>query len=167
VRELVLRARDGDAAAWTALVERHTETLWAVARAWRLGDADCADVVQLTWLRLVERLDTLRDPGAVGAWLVVTARREAARTARERGYEPLGATTAALPSPHDTVAAREQVCAVGSALRTLPRRCRDLLRLAALAPGQTELAAALDMPVGGLGPTRARCLQKLRRELTP
>ncbi|POM22742.1 RNA polymerase sigma factor SigM [Actinomadura rubteroloni] len=161
----MLRARDGDAAAWTALVERHTETLWAVARSWRLSDADCADVVQITWLRLVERLDTIREPEAVGAWLVVTARREAGRTARERGHEPLGAASAALPPPDDVVAGREQVCAVGTALRGLPRRCRDLLRLAALVPRQAELAAALDIPVGGVGPTRARCLQQLRRKL--
>ncbi|WP_019631157.1 RNA polymerase sigma factor [Actinomadura atramentaria] len=176
--ELLLRARDGDAAAWDALVGRYGGLLWTIARACRLGDADCADVVQITWLRLVERLDALRDPDAVGAWLAVTARREARRTAHRRGLAPLcagaGADPYAVPgavgrgaaaAPDELAAARDRVAEVGAALRGLPRRCQDVLRLAVLAPGQAELAAALERPVGSVGPLRARCVAELRRRL--
>ncbi|WP_131741710.1 RNA polymerase sigma factor, partial [Actinomadura roseirufa] len=83
--ELVDRARDGDGAAWARLVERFSGLLWAIARGYGLGDADAGDVVQTTWLRLVERLDDLREPAAVGGWLATTARREAARLAGRGG----------------------------------------------------------------------------------
>ncbi|WP_242619568.1 RNA polymerase sigma factor, partial [Actinomadura fibrosa] len=85
--ELVVRARDGDGAAWARLVERYSGMLWAIARGHGLDDADAGDVVQTAWLRLVERLDGLRDPGAVGGWLAATARNESARVAGRRGRE--------------------------------------------------------------------------------
>ncbi|MEV4252642.1 sigma-70 family RNA polymerase sigma factor [Spirillospora sp. NPDC049652] len=186
--ELVMRARRGDGAAWGLLVDRHAPLLWAIARSCGLDDADCGDVVQTTWLRLVERIDTVRDPQAVPHWLAVTARREAVSLARRRGREapadplcftdvvavrPRPPVAAAgdlgmqrfVSGPEDAALAREQVGRVGEALRALPRRCQDLLRMLALASSYSELAAALDVPIGSIGSARARCLAQLRRRL--
>ncbi|RFU40966.1 sigma-70 family RNA polymerase sigma factor [Actinomadura logoneensis] len=186
--ELVRRARLGDGAAWGLLVDRHAPLLWAIARSCGLDDADCGDVVQTAWLRLVERIDTIQDPQAVPHWLAVTARREAVALARRRGREApadplcftdviggrprspmvgggdLGVRRPAC-SPEEAALAREQVGRVGEALRALPRRCQDLLRMLALATSYNELAAALDLPVGSIGSARARCLAHLRRRL--
>src|SRR3712207_1177504 len=91
VAALVGRARQGDQAAWSALVERHTGLLWSVARSFRFNDAVVADVVQTSWLRLVEHLDDLADPGAVGAWLATTVRRECLRLLRNARREVVAA----------------------------------------------------------------------------
>ncbi|MFI0407883.1 RNA polymerase sigma factor [Actinomadura sp. 3N508] len=178
--ELVVRARGGDGDAWARLVDRHSRLLWSIARSHGLNDADSGDVVQTTWLRLVERIDTLRDPGATPCWLATTARNESLRLVRRRARDlPLVPAprapepsvrepsvpepSAREPGPDRVVLDRERVGQVGAALDALPRRCRTLLRLFALAPTQAELAAALGIPVGSVGPTRARCLDALRR----
>lgn len=166
--ELVRRARDeGDEAAWAALVERFSGLLWSVARAYGLDSADAGDVAQTTWLRLVERLDRIRDPEAVGGWLAVTARRECERLLRHR--VPVRRPEPVLepsPGPDQVAVERERLSRVAEALRQLPPRCRNLLRLLAR-PGSTyaETAAALGIPIGGIGPTRARCLDALRKKL--
>ncbi|WP_245592414.1 RNA polymerase sigma factor [Actinomadura rifamycini] len=173
---LLARARDGDGAAWARLVDEHSPLLWAVARSYGLHDADSGDVVQTAWLRLVERIDTVRDAGAVRVWLVTTARRESLRVARLRGRalpvarpaEPSAAGAVGPspePAPERVVLDRDRLDRVGAALRELPARCRALLRLSALAPTYKELAAALGIPLGSVGPTRARCLDTLRRVL--
>src|SRR3954470_24288197 len=82
VAELVRAAADGDQAAWHGLVDRYNGLVWSVARAHRLSTVDASDVVQTTWLRLVEHLGRLQDPERVGAWLATTARRECLRTLR-------------------------------------------------------------------------------------
>jgi RNA polymerase sigma factor (sigma-70 family) len=164
---LLLRARAGDDAAWAALTRRYSGMLWAIARMHELGEADAADVVQTTWLRLVERLDQIRSPDRVGAWLAVTARRESLRLARHGGRdrsagEALYALPARAPGPDDVCVARDRLRLVLAAIQALPARCRHILRLCALAPGYAEIAAALDIPIGSVGPTRARCLSSLR-----
>ncbi|TDC83451.1 sigma-70 family RNA polymerase sigma factor [Actinomadura sp. 7K507] len=163
--ELVVRARDGDGAAWARLVERHSGLLWSIARSHGLNDADSGDVVQTTWLRLVERIDALRDPAATGCWLATTARNESLRLVRRRGRDlpVVPAPRAPEPEPDRVVLSRERLGLVGAALESLPRRCRTLLRLFALASSHAELAAALGIPVGSVAPTRARCLDALRR----
>ncbi|HLY48738.1 MAG TPA: sigma-70 family RNA polymerase sigma factor, partial [Solirubrobacteraceae bacterium] len=80
--ELVRRATQGDQQAWNGLVDRFAATVWAIARAHRLNEASAADVSQTTWLRLVEHLDTIKQPERVGAWLATTARRESLRVLR-------------------------------------------------------------------------------------
>ena len=85
--ELVARASTGDQVAWDQLVERYGGMVWAVARAHGLGPADAADVSQVTWLLLVQQLDTRQQPERVGVWLLRTATREAYRMRRLRGYE--------------------------------------------------------------------------------
>lgn len=163
--ELVVRARDGDGDAWARLVERHSALLWSIARSHGLNDADAGDVVQTTWLRLVERIDALRDPSATGCWLATTARNESLRLLRRRSRDvPLvPAPRQPEPGPEQVAVARERLGQVGTALDTLPKRCRTLLRLFALAPTHAELAAALGIPIGSVAPTRARCLEALRR----
>ena len=154
-------------------MKEHSPLLWAVARSQGLRDADARDVVQTTWLRLVEKIDTMRDLGAVRVWLVTAARRESVRVVHLHGRaipmprpaEPsVSASVApsAEPAPDRVALEREQVGRVGAALQRLPQRCRTLLRLYALAPGYKELAAALGIPPGSVGPTRARCLETLR-----
>jgi RNA polymerase sigma factor (sigma-70 family) len=170
--ELVTRARRDDQAAWDALVERYTGLLRSIARSYDLGAVDMADVTQTVWLRLVERLDELRDPDRVAAWLAVTTHRESRWTLRRRGRElPSWSVPEQLPGPDDhgverTCLQRERLSDVASALRQMPERCRRILRFFALAPvTYAEVATALDIPVGSVGPTRARCLADLRRRL--
>ncbi len=171
VADAVRRAADGDATAWDELVDRFSGLVWSVARGHGLGAADAADVVQTTWLRLAESLARIRDPERVGAWLVTTARRESLRVLR-RGQRsiPSGVEIGAdCVSPDDSgpdarVLRLERDRAVWTAFGALPSMCRTLLRvlLADPAPSYAEVSEALDMPIGSIGPRRARCLDRLR-----
>jgi RNA polymerase sigma factor (sigma-70 family) len=166
--DLVRRAGQGDADAWRVLVGRYSRLLCAIARSYGLSGADADDVVQATWLKLVERLTLLRDPGRAGAWLAVTARRESMATLRRLGRErPLQGHGPSVTGPHHTVFGRDRAALVATALETIPPRCRDLLELLVSAQrlSYAEISAALDIPVGSVGPTRARCLTRLRRQL--
>ncbi|TMK40017.1 MAG: sigma-70 family RNA polymerase sigma factor [Actinobacteria bacterium] len=92
--ELVRDASSGDAGAWSALVDRFAPLVWSIARGYRLRDQDAADVSQVTWLRLAEHIERLREPERVGAWLVTTARRESLAVIRRRKWlVPLEETT--------------------------------------------------------------------------
>lgn len=172
---LVRAAAAGDQEAWDALVERYHRLVWAVVRSYRLSPSDAADVTQVTWLRLVEHLGQLRDPARVGAWLATTARREALRLAGQRRADRdrtadvdllvLPADTAAL----DAALLRDEAeAALHRALLTLGERCQQLLRVLAVSPPPSyqEVAEALQMPIGSIGPTRGRCLDRLRTALT-
>lgn len=167
--ELVAAAAIGDQEAWNALVDRFSGLVWSIARAHRLGDADAADVSQTTWLRLVEHLGRLRDPGSVGAWLATTARHECLRLIRQADRflydEDALETGDQSPLPDALLVAGERQVALWRAIESLGERCQALIRvlMADPAPSYDEVAAALDMPVGSIGPTRARCLEQLRR----
>lgn len=166
--ELVRRARDGEQAAWRAIVERYSRLLFVIARSYGLAGTDADDVVQTTWLRLVERLPVLRDPARAGAWLAVTARRESLAAVRRQGRErPLQGCGPSVTGPHHAVFGRELAGSVAAALESVPPRCRALLELLSTVPplGYAEVAIALGVPVGSVGPTRARCLRHLRRLL--
>lgn len=171
VGDLVNAAASGDETAWNALVDRFAGLVWAVARSYRLDAADAADVSQTTWLRLVEHLGRLREPDRVGAWLAATTRNEALRILRRRGRAaPLleGEEWAddTHPEPHARLHDLERDEALRVALERLPERCRELLRvlLADPEPSYDEVSAALGLPIGSIGPTRARCLERLRRD---
>lgn len=169
---LVVRAREGDAAAWNALVERYTRLLWGVARAHRLGQSDAADVVQTTWLRLVEHLEDLQDPDRIAGWLATTARRECLRILRRSGREVMGAADDAAADVADEVAPAldaalltdERDRVLWQCFARLSERCQHLLRvlMATEPPAYSEVSEALGMPVGSIGPTRMRCLDRLR-----
>ena len=169
---LVRLAATGDANAWNGLVEEFEGLLWAVARSHRLSHADAADVVQTTWLRLAENLGRIRDPARVGAWLATTARRECLRALHASARELPGADPPDLPDretpPIDGDLIRsERDAAVQSALRRLPARDRSLLLMLVddSGPSYAEIGAALRMPIGSVGPTRGRALDRLRSEL--
>jgi RNA polymerase sigma factor (sigma-70 family) len=151
-------------------VDRFEGLVWATTRAHRLPHAAAADVTQTTWLRLVENLDRIKDPESLGAWLATTARRECLRYIRLRGRE-LQVEDSDLfeastnESPDTGMINREQYDALWRAFARLGERCQALLRLLSTPdpPSYEEIGAALGMPIGAIGPTRSRCLDKLRR----
>lgn len=162
---LLTAAADGSEAAWAALVARYDRLLWTIARLHELDVESASDVCQTTWLRLVERIDRLRDPERVGAWLATTARHEARRTLRRMLREQARAgASAVLRPPARPPVPGEADDSAWRVLADLPDRCGRLLRLLFLTPQPrySEIAAALDMPIGSIGPTRARCLRRLR-----
>jgi RNA polymerase sigma factor (sigma-70 family) len=165
----VRAAAAGDEKAWSMLVARFDATIRAVARRHRLGRADQEEVVQRTWLRLVERIDGLREPAAMGGWLVTTARREALCVQACRAREVLDdhvAVTGEQSSVEETVIVAERSRAVHQALDRLPGSQRALLRLQLTQPwlDYGQIGDALGMPVGSIGPTRGRSLSRLRRD---
>ncbi|MDG4798154.1 sigma-70 family RNA polymerase sigma factor [Micromonospora sp. WMMD1082] len=169
--ELLRRAGDGDQQAWNTIVDRHNGLLWSVARSFRLGHAEAADAVQNTWLRLVEHLDRVTEPDRLASWLGTTVRRECLqllrRTARQHtsAFPELLVEIADPGPPLDAgLLLAERDAALWRAFETLPARCRQLLRvlMASPPPAYAEVAAALDMPIGSIGPTRQRCLAQLR-----
>ncbi len=170
--ELVLAARAGDGRAYELLVERHQRQVWAAVRGFRLSDADAHDAVQMTWLRLVENLGKLNDPSRVGAWLTTTARRECLRLIRKRNREvgtPDEFFTAVVddrePGPEQKVTQQEMDRVLWEFVDALPERGRHLLRAVTGSdrPAYAELSAATGMPVGSIGPTRGRYLDRLRK----
>jgi RNA polymerase sigma factor (sigma-70 family) len=172
VSELVGAAARGDQRAWEGLVDRFGGLVWSVARAYGLSEADAADVAQTAWLRLVENLHRVRDAQRVGAWLAATTRHEALRILRVAGRQlPVGDDAELeLPdsveaTPESLALAAEQRGILWQAFATLPPACQRLLRvlMADPPPSYQEVAAALDMPIGSIGPTRGRCLDRLRR----
>jgi RNA polymerase sigma factor (sigma-70 family) len=174
VAHLVKRAADGDSGAWDALVERFSPLVWSVTRSLGLGRADAADVFQTTWLRLVEHLGRVREPERLGGWLAVTARHEGYRTLRRAGRalptddESTFDAPAAQAELDGRLLADERDRDLWGAFARIPERCRGLLRLLVADPplSYQQIAELLDMPIGGIGPTRARCLDKLRVVLT-
>src|SRR5579872_4863426 len=163
-------AANGDAKAWDCLVERFNNLVWAVARSHRLSASDAADVSQTTWLRLVEHLDRIEQPDRIGGWLTTTARREALRVVRMSGRQIPTADevepelSSQIPPDH-AIIINERNRALNDLVDRLPVRCQLMLRLlGAESPlSYRELSEALEMPIGSLGPTRARCLEHLKR----
>ncbi len=174
--ELLQAASEGDEEAWQALVERYSNAISAVTRAHRLDAADAKDVHQTTWLRLIEHSSRIREPNRLGAWLVTTARNECLRVIRNaRRQIPVGDELYSMAqwqqtpisSIEDDVLVAERNAAVNQAVATLPRNHRSLIQLlmADPAPSYEEVSAILRIPIGSIGPTRGRCLAKLRTRL--
>lgn len=167
---LLAAARDGSEDALGQIVTELSPLLWQVARAAGLSSGDAEDVVQTTWMRLVTHLGNIHDAAALTGWLVTTTRREAWRVrAEERRQLPAGHESFAElpdrgPGSEDQVIMADQRRALWAAIGRLSARCQELLRIIAFTPrpDYTVVAAALGMPVGSIGPTRGRCLAKLR-----
>lgn len=171
--DLLIAAQQGDQEAWDALVERFGRLVWAVARSFGVSASDAADLSQTAWLRLVENLDRIKEPERLGSWLATTTRREGMRMLRKRATEiPDGyqeeQTDRSEDGPEDMALAADEHTQLRAALAQMPVRCRELLRVLAASDeaSYSEVAAALDMPVGSIGPTRSRCLARLRKEFT-
>ena len=171
--------RGGDSSAMDSLVDAVTPLLWHTARGQGADAATAEDVVQTTWLRLIEHSADISDPQAVLQWLLMTTKREAwsvvRRGRRTVPREPWDDPTAADPStavtgidPATASEESELASAMWQHVQRLPERCQQLLRLVAFVdrPDYAAVSAALGIPVGSIGPTRGRCLAKLRVALT-
>ena len=167
---LVSATKQGNQDALGEIVTELSPLLWHVARAAGLSSGDAEDVLQTVWMRLLAHLDDIHTPAALTGWLVVTTRREAWRVrAAERRQLPADQELfAALPDQgpgaEEQVIIDEQRRSLWVAFSQLSQRCQELLRIVAFVPRQdyTVVAAELGMPAGSIGPTRGRCLAKLR-----
>jgi RNA polymerase sigma factor (sigma-70 family) len=178
---LLAQAESGDEAAWLDIVDRFTNLLWSVCRSFRLHDDQALDVIQTTWLRLVENLGRIHDPERLAGWLAVTSRRECLRVLRLSGREDVGWTdTTVSGAIEDTAVVRvdipesvvdlrlltdERNAALWTCFSQLSERCQRLLRVLMATETQSyaDVSAALGVPVGSIGPTRMRCLTRLRQ----
>lgn len=168
VSDLIARAIDGDHRAWDDLVDRYTRLVWHVILGFRqLDPAAQADVHQTTWLRLAERLETIREPDRLGSWLASTARNECIRLLRitERETPSVTIDLEATDEPLDRhLLESERDADLWHAFGQLDERSQALLRLLVADPpfSYDEISELLDMPRGSIGPTRQRCLAALR-----
>ncbi|MGY1617402.1 RNA polymerase sigma factor [Geodermatophilus sp. SYSU D00691] len=171
VPELVARALDGDRSSWDRLVDRYTPLVLSIVRRHRLQGSDAEDVVQTVWLRLVEHLGEIRDPRALPGWIITTGRHECLRVLRQHRLvsptdlqgrkEPVGD---GAPDIAGDLVEAERHEALLSALAELPERQRALLLLLIEDPPRSyeDISRLLAIPVGSIGPTRARALARIR-----
>jgi RNA polymerase sigma factor (sigma-70 family) len=173
VTDLVNRAAQGDKHAWDALVARYAPLIWSICRKHRLGDADAEDVGQNVWLQLVGQLGKIRDPAALPGWLVTVTRRECLRVMGAERRQPVigyvidveAIADERFMTAEQELLAAERHAALREAFATLPPSDQRLVALLLEEPPvpYTEISARLGIPVGSIGPTRRRCLDKLRR----
>ena len=171
VASLVRRAAEGDRHAWEGLVDQYGRLIWSITVDFKLIESDAADVVQTTWLRLLQHIDRIEYPDRVGSWLAATARNECLRSlaARKRvvlGHDDVELDNAVAHGPEidERLLADERDQVVRDAISRLPRRWQRLLELLMADPpaSYAEISDQLGVPVGSIGPTRGRCLAQLR-----
>ena len=172
----VRAAAAGDVHAWERLVDRYNDLLWSICRAHRLDHDDAADVVQVTWLRLLDNLERIRDPQRLAGWLATTCRRECqALLRRSRPSVPVPEEAmerllgSGVPADEPVLTA-VQHATLWEAFRRLTEWCQRVLRALIVDPEEGPpsyalVAAQLNTSPGSLGPTRARCLSQLRKLL--
>ena len=165
--ELVARAVAGDREAWNAIVRGHTRMLMRTARALGLDQEAALDVVQVTWLLAAQRLDRLQAPEALAGWLATIVRRESARYwhahKREVASEMDAHAHTAAPDQTDAQAlTAERDRLLWEVFQRISERCQQLLRLLLAEVPYAQISETLAMPVGSIGPTRARSLVRLR-----
>lgn len=171
--ELQKAAADGDEGAWRALVERYSPLVWSVSRACRLSHADAQDVHQFVWLTLTQHLSRINDPRSLGSWLYRVAKNESLRVVGQSErqvptdtlIEPVAFDDATYADAR--VLLEERNAELWAAVELLPPRCRALLRalMAETQPSYREISSQFSIPIGSVGPTRLRCLERLRRTL--
>lgn len=175
---LVLACRQGDTTAWETLVARYQRIIYSIPRRAGLNEDLAADVFQHVFATLVEKLHTIEQPDRIGAWLVTTARRESWRiskgeravarpTTDDEGTDQIASLPDAEPLPEEQLLRNEARQHVREALEKLDERCRTLMILLFYkqTPSYSEVAALLGTSEGSIGPTRARCLEKVRKLL--
>jgi RNA polymerase sigma factor (sigma-70 family) len=157
--------------AWECLVDQFSRLIWSITVEFKLAESDAADVVQTTWLRLLEHIDRLQYPERVGSWLAATARNECLRSLAARKRVVLAQDDAVLtgvpapgPEVDERILADERDQVVRDALSRLPMRWQRLLELLMADPpvSYAEISNQLNLPIGSIGPTRGRCLAQLR-----
>lgn len=176
--QLIAACRTSDEKAWDTLVERYERLVYTVPARYGLTSSEIDDVFQSVWLSLLKNLNKLREPDRVSAWLVTTARRECWERRRGADYERSVASDLdtlltdragdELP-PEDVVVTFRQYETLRGAMETLGDRCRKLLWMLyydSKVPSYSDVAEQLEIPIGSIGPMRARCLKKLRGLLT-
>jgi len=165
--ELLARCRERDADAWDLLVKRYERLVFSVARRNGLSTDDASDVTQATFLALLDALEKLRDEERLASWLMTVARRQAWRIRNlSRRHTDLDAVPEASEDPFQDW---DRVIALHDALAELGGPCRELLEALYLddtSPSYAEIAERLGRSIGGIGPMRGRCLEKLRALLT-
>jgi RNA polymerase sigma factor (sigma-70 family) len=174
VIDLVTSARNGEKQAWDAIVERYSPLIWSICRRHQLGGTDAEDVGQAVWLQLVSQLGNLRDPAALPGWVATTTRRECSRILRAACSLPrsrFGLDAENIPDEQNATTEHELLlaernAALREAFARLPQGYQRLLALLIADPPvpYAEISARLGIPVGSIGPSRARCLDKLRRD---
>ena len=182
-KDLITACLKGNQAAWEALIDRYLALIYSVCLKMGLAGADAEDVVQDVCVILIDHLADLRDTGKISSWIISTSKREVWRLQRRRGTKlasELGdgewemdaldsPLTQRAASPETAFLELEQQQMVREALGRIPERCRNLLTLLYISdepPSYSELSTKFSLPVGSIGPTRARCLQHLRKLLT-
>jgi len=172
--ELIAACMHKEAWAWDALVDRYKRLVYSVALRAGLGPEDAADIFQTVFVLLLEHLHTLWAPQGLAAWLITTTKRESWRMLRKQQREPrdgeevtttLAAADDWLTHTHADEGLWADQALVHEALEQVSGGCRDLLRLLYFdhsEPSYEEISRRLKIPVGSIGPTRARCLQKMR-----
>jgi RNA polymerase sigma factor (sigma-70 family) len=171
ISQVVRQAALGDRSSWEQLVSKYSRLIWAMTRDFKLADSDAADVAQATWLRLLEHIDRIEHPDRIGSWLATTARHECLRHVARRkkvilvdddlAFSDVGTDQ---PDVDARLIADESAEAVRQALSRLPWRWQRLLELLMMDPpaSYAEISSQLGLPVGSIGPTRGRCLERLR-----
>ncbi|MGH3922132.1 MAG: RNA polymerase sigma factor, partial [Pseudonocardiaceae bacterium] len=174
VADLLARARDGDPVAWEEIVRRYSSVVFATVRSFRLQEADVLDAVQMTWLRLAENAHRVQFPERLAGWLATTARRECLHILRQQAKHTPTAADAAAENvadpgvgPEQRVIDRDTAQTLWGLVAELSPLRRTLLRALFTEHPRpyTEVARSAGIPPGGIGPTRARALQQLRRRL--
>jgi len=166
---LVTRAAGSDQGAWYEIVDRYSPLVWAICNRYRLSNHDIEDVSQNVWLTLVEHLGKLRQPAALPGWLATTTRRECLRvvTTAQRLGTRLDDTTEFVDDVmiDEEILRAERDAGLRAAFAELPPHCRQLLSMLISDPPHTyaEISATMGIPMGSIGPQRARCLDRLRR----
>ncbi len=171
IAEMVAAASAGNQQAWSELVRRYAGLVLSTARSVRLSRQEVEDVSQITWLLLAMHIRDLREPEAISGWLITTAKRESLRMLRHRDIEHavqddlLDIPDRNTPAVDEGLLREERRAQVRRGFARLPERCQRLLRLLAGDPpaSYSEVSAALGIPMGSIGPIRARCLDRLRR----
>lgn len=172
VRDLLSAAADGDQGAWNEIVDRYQRLVWSVIRSFRLDDASAADVAQTVWLRLVEYSDRIREPERLPSWLATTARNESIRTLNRLKRQTPSAfefdiEDTVAPAMDEALIVDEDRRAVGKAFIQLSEDCQQLMRLLTAEPAldYEAISEIIGRPVGSIGPTRGRCVKRLRQLL--
>jgi RNA polymerase sigma factor (sigma-70 family) len=171
--ELVALCLGGDAQAWEALILRYRRLIYSIPVKFNFTTADASDVFQAVCLKVIEHLHELKDESKVSAWLITTTTRQCIHVRSQRIRESGGPEDFEEPAAPDVnvediqIQTQEQQ-AIRDAVEQLPQRCRQLLELLyfeATNPSYEEIGKLMNMPVPSIGPTRARCLEKLRTVL--